>query len=78
MDKTELVVIVTPRLVQPLQPDYTLPTDAFIRPGRGEFFLQGRLEGRPPAEEDVSNVGDMDVETSDQQSDSEISGFQMR
>lgn len=78
MDKTELVVIVTPRLVQPLQPDYALPTDAFIRPGRGEFFLQGRLEGKPPTEDVASNVDDMEAVTSDQQGEAEISGFQMR
>ncbi|MBK7493204.1 MAG: type II and III secretion system protein family protein [Nitrosomonas sp.] len=29
MDKTELMIIVTPRLVQPLQPDHSVPTDAF-------------------------------------------------
>lgn len=47
MKKTELMIVVTPRLVQPLQPDYALPTDAFIRPSRGEFLLQGKLEGKP-------------------------------
>jgi len=45
MDKTELMIVVTPRLVKPLQPEYPLPTDAFIEPGRGEFLLQGRMEG---------------------------------
>jgi pilus assembly protein CpaC len=47
-DRTELVFIVTPHLVQPLPPDYRLPTDGYIQPSRGEFFLQGKLEGRPP------------------------------
>lgn len=42
--KTELMVIVTPRLVKPLQTEYPLPTDAFVEPGRGEFLIQGRME----------------------------------
>jgi pilus assembly protein CpaC len=46
-DRSELVFIVTPRLVKPLPPDYRLPTDGYIEPSRGEFFLQGKLEGKP-------------------------------
>jgi Flp pilus assembly protein, secretin CpaC len=45
-DKTELMFVVTPRLVHPLPPGYALPTDAFIEPTRSEFFLEGRMEGR--------------------------------
>jgi pilus assembly protein CpaC len=44
-DRTELVFIVTPHLVKPLAADYKLPTDGYIQPSRGEFFLKGRLEG---------------------------------
>ena len=47
-DRSELVFIVTPRLVKPLPPDYRLPTDGYIEPSRSEFFLQGKLEGQPP------------------------------
>lgn len=47
-NETELVIVVTPRLVKPLdmaiQP---LPTDFFIEPTDSEFYLQGLLEGRP-------------------------------
>jgi pilus assembly protein CpaC len=77
MNKTELMIVVTPRLVQPLQPDYTLPTDAFIRPGRGEFLLQGNLEGKPePAE--TTDVQHRDGVESDYPADlSEPGGFQM-
>lgn len=46
-DKTELMVVVTPRLIKPLQPDYALPTDAFVQPDRPEFLFDGRLEGSP-------------------------------
>lgn len=51
-DRTELVFVITPHLVKPLAPGYKLPTDGYIAPSRGEFFLQGRHEGRrapPPA-----------------------------
>ncbi|HMU64031.1 MAG TPA: type II and III secretion system protein family protein, partial [Nitrosomonas sp.] len=44
MKKTELMVIVTPRLVKPLNHDYQLPTDSFVAPDRGEFLIQGRME----------------------------------
>jgi pilus assembly protein CpaC len=47
-DKTELLFVITPRLVKPLPPDYKLPTDNFIEPNRSEFFLGGKLEGSAP------------------------------
>ncbi|SEA44571.1 type II and III secretion system protein family protein [Nitrosospira multiformis] len=46
-DKTELMVVVTPRLIKPLQPDYALPTDAFVQPDRPDFLFDGRMEGSP-------------------------------
>jgi len=46
-DKTELMIVITPRLVKPLPPNYTLPTDSFKEPTRKEFFLEGRMEGKP-------------------------------
>lgn len=49
-DRSELLFIITPRLVKPLPPDYALPTDGFIEPTTGEFFLQGKLEGAPKDE----------------------------
>jgi pilus assembly protein CpaC len=45
-DKSELVFVVTPRLVKPLPPDYQLPTDHHVPPTRSELIWQGRLEGR--------------------------------
>lgn len=47
-DKSELVFVVTPRLVKPLPPDYGLPTDRYIEPSRSEFFLGGKMEGSAP------------------------------
>ncbi len=49
-DETELVIIVTPRLVQPLGPDpIALPTDYYFVPSRLAFFALGRIQGYPPA-----------------------------
>lgn len=44
-DRSELVFVITPRLVKPLPPDYRLPTDGYVPPTRGEMIFQGRLEG---------------------------------
>lgn len=46
-DKTELLFVITPRLVKPLPSDYILPTDSFVVPNDKEFFLNGKLEGKP-------------------------------
>lgn len=48
-DRSELVFIVTPRLVQPLQVNAPLPTDGLRMPGRAEFFLGGKMEAAPAA-----------------------------
>lgn len=46
-NETELVVLVTPHLVKPLDmTKQTLPTDSFSEPNDFEFYLEGRLEGR--------------------------------
>jgi pilus assembly protein CpaC len=44
-DMTELLFIITPRLVKPLPANHPLPTDNFKEPTPGEFFLGGKLEG---------------------------------
>ncbi|OIR17586.1 type II secretion system protein D precursor [mine drainage metagenome] len=46
-DKTELIFVVTPRLVKPLPPNYSLPTDNFKQPNKTDFFLNGKLEASP-------------------------------
>ena len=48
-NETELVIIVTPRLVQPAPSpdDLMVPTDTAILPTDAEFFLLGRTEGLP-------------------------------
>lgn len=44
-DRTELLFVVTPRLVKPLPPNYALPTDHYRQPTRTGFFLGGQMEG---------------------------------
>jgi pilus assembly protein CpaC len=49
-NETELIVIVTPHLVKPLDPTkQTLPTDAYIEPDDFDFYLLGSLEGKKRA-----------------------------
>jgi pilus assembly protein CpaC len=48
-DRSELVFVITPRLVKPLPADYRLPTDNYVPPSRSELMLEGRLEGRGAA-----------------------------
>jgi pilus assembly protein CpaC len=44
--KTELVIIVTPHLVKPLDmAKVSLPTDFYIEPSATEFYLFGKVEG---------------------------------
>ncbi len=44
--ETELIIIVTPHLVKPLNmAKQTLPTDFYVEPNDAEFYLLGNLEG---------------------------------
>jgi pilus assembly protein CpaC len=65
-DRTELVFVVTPRLVKPLPPDYRLPTDNYTPPSRKELMLDGRLEGRrdvaPAGERPAAAPGGFDTQ----------------
>ncbi|WP_240636171.1 type II and III secretion system protein family protein [Caldimonas tepidiphila] len=44
-DKSELVFVITPRLVKPLT-QVTLPTDNYNEPTRGDVHFRGKLEGK--------------------------------
>ena len=46
-DRSELVFIVTPHLVKPMEAVPALPTDAYVQPTRAEFLLGGQHEGAP-------------------------------
>ena len=49
-DRTELVFVITARLVKPLPGgSHVLPTDGHVAPSRAGLMLGGRLEGEPPA-----------------------------
>ena len=45
-DRTELVFVITPRLIKPLPATIALPTDGHKDPTRSELFLGGQLEGK--------------------------------
>jgi len=46
-NETELIIIVTPHLVKPVDPEkQTLPTDFYIEPDDTEIYLLGLMEGR--------------------------------
>lgn len=46
-DLTELVIVITPHLVQPMQTaSYPLPTDSFSSPNDVDVYMTGNMEGR--------------------------------
>jgi pilus assembly protein CpaC len=65
-DRSELVFVITPRLVKPLPAGFRLPTDAYVPPSRSELILGGKLEGAhsdtPPAAELPPAQGGFDQE----------------
>ncbi|MDO9145788.1 type II and III secretion system protein family protein [Rhodoferax sp.] len=44
-DRSELMFVITPRLIKPLAPNYILPTDSYMPPNRSEFYFGNKLEG---------------------------------
>ncbi len=62
-DRSELMFIVTPRLVTPLEKIGALPTDRFVPPSRTEFLLNGQLEGGVPRTDDRQNMTSTPEET---------------
>jgi len=47
-DRSELLIIVTPKIVQAVNKPPALPTDKYIQPSESEFLLNGKLEGERP------------------------------
>jgi pilus assembly protein CpaC len=46
-NETELIIIVTPHLVKPLDLEkQSIPTDFYIEPTDVDFYLLGRMEGK--------------------------------
>ncbi|HEY6095281.1 MAG TPA: hypothetical protein VIU93_10060 [Gallionellaceae bacterium] len=48
-DQTELLFVITPRLVKPLAAAPKLPTDNHVEPGRSDIYINGSMEGSAPA-----------------------------
>ena len=60
--ETELIIIVTPHLVKPLDlAKQTVPTDYYIEPSDAEFYLLGLMEGRERPQS-VNTRGELDGE----------------
>lgn len=57
-NKSELIIVVRPVLVEALAGEPELPTDNFIAPSRGEFFRQGRMEAPYPSAASAGESGD--------------------
>ena len=48
-DQTELLFVITPRLVKPLGEIPVLPTSNHVEPSRADLFLNGQIESSEPA-----------------------------
>ncbi len=48
-ERSELLFVITPHLVKPLPPNYSLPTDAVGAPGTAQLLLGGQIQGAPAA-----------------------------
>lgn len=48
-DQTELMFVITPRLVKPMTGPIALPTDGHIAPTVGDVLIRGKAEGSGPA-----------------------------
>lgn len=56
--RTELVILVTPRLAKPLEPGAVhLPTDSIVPPSNPGFFLWGHMQGNAPPESAAPTPG---------------------
>ena len=77
-DKTELVFVVTPRLVKPLPLPVKLPTDALREPSRKELFIDGKLEGKREGQREGQNQSQRQRETESRVSPPEANtGFEL-
>ena len=71
-DRSELLIVVTPRIVKPLDTNPALPTDKYIQPSQSEFFLEGRMEGRKPATTAPRSLEQQPVQPSIDQNPAEL------
>jgi pilus assembly protein CpaC len=61
-DRSELLIVVTPRIVAPLSSQPSLPTDKYIQPSQSEFFLEGRMEGSKPQGNSINPLVEQNVQ----------------
>lgn len=54
-NKTELIIVVRPLLVEGTAKAPELPTDNYIQPSKTDFFLKGAMEGKPKQAEPSEN-----------------------
>ncbi len=47
-NRSELLIVVTPHIVKPLEGKPELPTDKYKQPSATEFFLGGKMDGNDP------------------------------
>jgi pilus assembly protein CpaC len=60
-NETELVIIITPYIVKPLDArDQMLPTDFYVEPDDSEFYIMGMMEGQPEGGGGLLERGKMD------------------
>jgi len=80
-DKTELVFVVTPHLVKPINPaDIDLPTGRHTDPSRKEFFLGGKLEGKPDGDAPANTRADEKIpaKKTDEPSADNATGYDLK
>jgi pilus assembly protein CpaC len=75
-NKSELLFVVTPRLVKPIVGPVRLPTDSYVEPNRFELFLGGRMEGAGPPAPDI--VAPPSPPTTGQSAPKGPSGFELK
>lgn len=73
-EKTELLFVVTPRLIKPATPPIQLPTDNFREPSQINFMINGRMEawGDEKNENNRKNKTLQNMDTKDQGDSSSI------
>lgn len=77
-NKTELLIVVTPRLVKPLPPNFVLPTDNFKEPSRSEFFFGGKMEGEPNAPQPDEDAPKAALKGAEAPQQDKSGGFEMK
>ena len=55
-DRSELVFVITPRLVKPLPANYPVPTDGYVPPTRSQLMGHGQLEGAVRSDDAVRRL----------------------